>query len=140
MRLSRILVFVICSVMLLLEANAQVVITNNNVVHANVSKSDLRAIFLMRRTAWENGDPIVVFTLETNNPIHKAFCQDTLGLFPYQLRQVWDRLVFSGTGQAPHFVNNLKVMQQKVAETPGAIGYSEMEVVDENVQRIHVHK
>ena len=35
----------------------------------------------------------------------------------------WDRLVFSGTGQAPDTVTSTEEMLARVASTPGAIGY-----------------
>jgi hypothetical protein len=44
-------------------------------------------------------------------------------MFPYQLRRVWDRQLFSGTGQAPSVVTSQDEMLRRVAATPGAIGY-----------------
>ena len=49
-------------------------------------------------------------------------------MFPYQLRNVWDRLVFSGAGQSPHVVNTLEEMYEQVSSTPGAIGYTTQDV------------
>lgn len=46
-----------------------------------------------------------------------------LGIYPYQLRQSWDRLIYSGFAQAPFLVESEKEMLRRVAETPGAIGY-----------------
>ena len=44
---------------------------------------------------------VKVFVLADDHELHRAFAKQVLGLFPYQLRSIWDRQVFSGTGQAP---------------------------------------
>ena len=90
---------------------------------AELSRDSLRAIFAMRTTVWPDGSAIQVFVLEDKNDTHIAFCKEILGMFPYQLRRVWDRQVFSGTGTAPTTVKTEQEMRIRVAETQGAIGY-----------------
>ncbi|KKN04326.1 hypothetical protein LCGC14_1098510, partial [marine sediment metagenome] len=58
-----------------------------------------------------------------NNPIHITFCKTLLGMFPYQLRKIWDRQIFSGTGVGPIQLNTEKEMIQAIADNKGAIGY-----------------
>tara|TARA_R110002050_G_scaffold1244_1_gene8473 strand:- start:13155 stop:13580 length:426 start_codon:yes stop_codon:yes gene_type:complete len=88
-----------------------------------LSRNSLRAIFAMRQTEWPDGSSIKVFVLEDKSNIHTAFCKDILGMFPYQLRRVWDRQIFSGTGTAPISVKTEQEMRVRVAQTDGAIGY-----------------
>jgi ABC-type phosphate transport system substrate-binding protein len=103
---------------------AQVVlIAQPQSVVTELSRNSLRAIFAMRQTEWEDGSAIQVFVLEDKKNAHIVFCKDVLGMFPYQLRRVWDRQVFSGTGTAPILVGSEQEMLQRVAETKGAIGY-----------------
>ena len=45
-------------------------------------------------------------------------------MFSHRLRKTWDRLVFTGTGQAPIEVNTIEEMRSRVMNTPGAIGYA----------------
>lgn len=92
-------------------------------IATELSRNSLRAIFAMRQTEWPNGSAVQVFVLEDKNNTHIAFCKDILGMFPYQLRRVWDRQVFSGTGTAPTIVKTQQEMLIRVAETEGAIGY-----------------
>ncbi|WP_200244313.1 hypothetical protein [Lamprobacter modestohalophilus] len=77
----------------------------------------------MRINQWSDQLPVAVFVLPDEAPLHQAFAKSALGVFPYQLRQTWDRQVFSGTGQAPLQVANEAEMVQRVRQTPGAIGY-----------------
>ena len=99
------------------------IIANRSVEVSAITLASARSIFGMRQVKWPNGAPIKVFVLADNHPGHVAMCKERLNLFPYQLRQSWDRLVYSGMAQAPIEVANEEELIQKVAATPGAIGY-----------------
>lgn len=88
----------------------------------------------MRKHYWEDGTEIKVFVLDDTNALHTEFCKTALGMFPYQLRRLWDRQVFSGTGTTPITVKSIEEMQQRVASTAGAIGYAETDSVSPNVK------
>ncbi|WP_438865517.1 substrate-binding domain-containing protein [Neptunicella sp.] len=96
---------------------------NPSVSVKQLSIAQLRRIFTMRQNNWPNGDPITVFVLNTNNSYHQYFTKSVLDLFPYQLERLWNKLVYSGQGERPIMVSDMLEMQQRVANTPGAIGY-----------------
>lgn len=98
-------------------------IVNSDISAQPISQSTLRAIFSMHLRQWPNGKPIRVYVLPDDNQIHVSFAKEVLNTFPHQLRRSWDVLVFSGSGQAPSVVQTPEEMLQKVASTPGAIGY-----------------
>lgn len=98
-----------------------------------LSRHALSAIFGMRLTIWPDGTPIRVFVLPDYDPAHAAFCKQVLHVFPHQLRAAWDRLVFSGTGQAPEPVASLLEMRSRLARTEGGIGYLTKDLIDETV-------
>jgi hypothetical protein len=104
-------------------ASAVDIITNRNVSLNAISLASARAIFGMRQVKWPDGKPIRVYVLPDDHPTHGAVCKERLNLFPYQLRQSWDRLVYSGMAQAPNEVSSEEELMNKVAATPGAIGY-----------------
>ena len=98
------------------------------VVHAQVpvdelDRNHLRAIFGMKYRSWPDGGRIEVFVLPDRHPVHTEFTKKVLGIFPHNLRRVWDRQVYSGTGQSPREVENERQMQEMVSSTPNAIGY-----------------
>ena len=99
------------------------IVTNPSVNEKTLPKSSLRAIFGMRLHTWPDGTAIRVFVMPDDAPLHGTFSKEKLNVFPYQLRSAWDRLVFSGTGQAPDTVTSSEEMLARVANTPGAIGY-----------------
>lgn len=104
-------------------AHAVEVVAHRGVASHALSQSQVRAMFGMRQPKWPDGTPVKVFVLPDLHPLHGAFCKETLNLYPYQLRQSWDRLVYSGIGQAPNEVASEEEMIARVSATPGAIGY-----------------
>jgi ABC-type phosphate transport system substrate-binding protein len=102
---------------------AQQLIVNQDVELRSIDRNRARLLFTMRITQWPDQRPVAVFVLPDDAPLHKTFAKSALGVFAYQLRQTWDRQVFSGTGQAPLQVANEAEMVRRVSQTPGAIGY-----------------
>lgn len=92
---------------------------------SQLSREDLREIFFGRRTQWPDGTPMRVFVLPDDDPVHVRFAKEVLGIYPYQLRSAWDRMVYSGTGVPPVVVDSLEQMQNQLQKTPGSIGYVE---------------
>lgn len=99
------------------------IIANRSVSVNTLSLASARAIFGMRQVKWPDGAPIRVFVMPDDQAIHGSLCKERLNLFPYQLRQSWDRMVYSGMAQAPSEVSSEEALLDKVAATPGAIGY-----------------
>ena len=89
----------------------------------SISKNGLGGLFKMRLRRWKDDSAIIVYVLRDSNPIHKKFCKQILQVFPHQMRRIWNRAVFSGSGQAPLVVKTIEEMTAKIAETPGAVGY-----------------
>lgn len=113
------------------------VISNANLeLEDKVPLKTVRAIFTMRLRSWPDGTPVRVYVLPDQHPTHQAFCREVLRTFPYQIRQVWDRFVFTGTGQAPIVVDTETELRQRVAETPGAVGYIAANTADDPTANI----
>lgn len=90
-----------------------------------LEREQLRAIFFVRQTKWPNGTPVRVFVLPDRHALHIRFTKEVLGVYPYQLRSTWDRMVYSGTGVPPTVVHGADEMRSRVDATPGGIGYLE---------------
>jgi hypothetical protein len=102
---------------------AQKLIVHPDVGTTAITTDDARLYLTMRHKTWPNGLPVKVFVLPDDDPLHREVANTLLHMFPYQLRRVWDRQLFSGTGQAPSVVTSQDEMLRRVAATPGAIGY-----------------
>jgi len=91
---------------------------------APMNRDLLRALFTMRLRSWPDGTAVKIFVLDDDNPLHDQFCREQLGMYPYVLRNIWDRLEFTGTGFAPTVMRSEDEMRRAVLATPGAIGYA----------------
>lgn len=116
------------------------VITHPSSEQSQILQKTLRAIFGMRLQRWADGNSVTVYVLKDTHELHRGFCHKILKMLPYHLRRNWDRLSFSGTGQAPIQVSSEEEMLTKVANTPGAIGYLSREHIDATVSVLHVDR
>lgn len=124
-----------------ISQNAVYPVVNSRTEQKSVSKNGLSAIFKMRLRTWSNGSSITVFVLHDDNPLHKLFCKQILNVFPHQMRRYWNKLVFSGTGQAPIELENKDEMIDKLMNTPGAIGYLKGKDLDhKNIRILNVNR
>ena len=94
----------------------------------------------MRQTAWSNNQAITVYVLSNQHQTHQAFSTKILGMFPYQLDRIWNKLVYSGLGEEPIKVQSEKEMLERVSQKPGAIGYVMQQVSGDNINVITVLK
>jgi len=117
-------------------ALAAEIIANRSVTPNDLSLAAARSIFGMRQVKWPDGTPIRVFVLPDQHPAHAALCKEQLNLFPYQLRQSWDRQVYSGMAQAPNEAASEEELINKVAATPGAIGYVRKAKANDAVKKL----
>ncbi|MDF2179270.1 hypothetical protein P2G88_13500 [Aliiglaciecola sp. CAU 1673] len=111
------------SVIPTVTADSVQVIINAEQSTNTLSAAQLRRIFTMRQRQWPDGSLIHVYVMPNNDPLHQHFAKSQLQLYPYQLERVWNKLVYSGMGERPTEVYSQAKMLEKVASTPGAIGY-----------------
>ena len=113
-----------------------VLIANPNVETHQLNRDTARAMFAMRQRTWPDGQAARVFVLPNDDQSHERFVKQFLNVYPHQLQMAWDRVVFSGTGQAPTQVDTEAQMLEQVASTPGGIGYIEKKHLDDRVNVI----
>jgi hypothetical protein len=109
---------------------SQVVIAHPGVQTDSLSPAYLFSIFSLRNRHWPQGQPVSLIVFQDQHPAHVRFVKQDLGVFPYQLRSIWDRYIFSGAVQAPRVVDSTEEMLYWVSHTEGGIGYLESAVGD----------
>jgi ABC-type phosphate transport system substrate-binding protein len=110
------------------------IIVNSSVSETKYTVNDLRSIFAMQYQIWPNGKKIHVFVLSDDDPLHREFTKTKLNMFPHQFRRIWDRLIFSGTGQGPRQVVSMEEMIKKIMTTPNSIGYADYEPINNKIR------
>ncbi|HTY37792.1 MAG TPA: hypothetical protein VMH23_11815 [Bacteroidota bacterium] len=105
------------------QLNAQVaVIAHKGVSVSAISASAAADIFSLSTKEWKDGSPVVVFDQKTEGATRTKF-YEFIGKSPIELKKIWMRIQLSGEGKAPTIVGSDDEVVQKVASTPGAIGY-----------------
>jgi len=132
------LLYCVCVVLAPAALADDAVITHPGNTNTKMSLASVRAIFSMRLNTWPDGTGVTVFVLPDRHPAHAHFSRTILKMLPYRLRREWDRLVFSGTGIAPVEVSSTAEMKQRVASTPGSIGYLDEGQLDESIHKLAV--
>ncbi|MGB0468148.1 MAG: hypothetical protein ACPGF7_11550 [Pontibacterium sp.] len=121
-------------------SHAESVVTNSIVSENSVSRQFLLSVFAMRVHQWSDGRHISVFVLPDDHPDHVQFVKSSLHIFPYQLRNIWDRAVFSGSGQSPYVVKSEEEMLEKLRTVEGAVGYINRDLKGEQgVKQLEVY-
>ncbi|MDU0353461.1 substrate-binding domain-containing protein [Paraglaciecola aquimarina] len=114
------------------------VIVNSSVMTVDLSDTQIRRIFSMRQTVWADKQPITVIVLSNEHKTHQLFSTKILGVFPYQLERIWNKLVYSGLGDAPIRVSSEAQMLALISQRPGAIGYVMTELNRDDVKIVNI--
>ncbi|HBC3381281.1 TPA: phosphate ABC transporter substrate-binding protein [Vibrio parahaemolyticus] len=109
----------------LLSFNAMagmVVIGNVSGVDA-LSQSDVKKLFLGKKTKLDNGSTARIVELADGSAGRLAFHELTTGRSESQLQSAWSRLVFTGKAEAPVQVADYAGVISEVSGNSDAIGY-----------------
>lgn len=98
-------------------------IAQKDVPLAVISKNELRSLYALRVQQFADGTPVTLVVLPDQDPRHRTFATAVLNVFPYVLRENWDKKTFTGAARPPITVDSPEAMVRKVATTPGALGY-----------------
>jgi ABC-type phosphate transport system substrate-binding protein len=96
------------------------IVANSSVDAGNISKDDLKAVFLLTKTSiGGHVEPV----LEKGGAAHEAFLKTYVGKNPSALETYYRSLVFTGKASMPKTVSDDAEVVAYVAKTKGAIGY-----------------
>jgi hypothetical protein len=118
------------------KARAQMVIVSNNVKASEVSKSDLKDIFLGASSTL--GGTHVTPALLKAGAVNDAFLSAYIGKSDLAFRTGWRSLVFSGEATMPRSFDSDAAMVDYIAHNPGMIGYIAKGTPHEGVKIIAV--
>lgn len=76
------------------------------------------------------------FTLSEQNPVRDEFYSKACKKDPAQVRAIWGKLIFTGTGTPPKEVASGADMKKAIAANPASVGYIDKKDVDASVKVI----
>ncbi|WED21911.1 phosphate ABC transporter substrate-binding protein [Vibrio sp. JC009] len=131
--MKKILTFAVTS-LLSFNALAGMVVIGNPANGATLSESDVKKLFLGKKTRLDGSGNIQIIELQDGSEGRLAFHALATGRTETQLQSAWSRLVFTGKANAPIQVSNYTEMISKVASSPEAIGYVDESAVTGEVR------
>ena len=104
-------------------ASAQVaVIAHKEVPVDSISKTTLLNFYTGDEDVWPDDRAVVVFDLKTRGPVRDTF-YEYLGKTSSRMRSLWLKRKLSGDGDPPESFETEEALLERVARTPGAIGF-----------------
>jgi hypothetical protein len=116
---------------------AQVIVVNRGVKIADISKSDLRDIFIGASSNYKDGSRAVPVVLR-GGPLQETFLKVYAGKNEAAFLATWRTLVFAGQGTIPKSFDAETALIDYVASVPGAIGYVSAPTDREKVKSLAV--
>ena len=113
------------------------VIANSDVAASEVDRVILQAIFLGKKTQWEDGGGIVPVNLK-KGPTYQEFLKVIVKRTPAQYRSFWRRAIFTGTGSPPKSFAVEEKIVEFVRASPGAVGYIDTSTPHEGVKVLSI--
>ena len=116
------------------------------IVHAEVQTESLEAkqlsrIFLKKSKRWEDDSSVTVFDLGADSPTREAFSRAIHRKSISAIKSFWQRMIFSGRDVAPDELPDDESMIERVAATPGSVGYvSAQATLPETVKVLEVEE
>lgn len=86
----------------------------------------LKSILLGEKLKWDDGVSVKIALMKTGTPIGIQTCEKVYEMSPNELNKHFLALVFQGKAKAPTFFNSISELEEYIAQTPGAIGISQV--------------
>ena len=112
----------LCLLLGVFSLQGQVIVANHSVKATEISKSEVRAIFLGESNALKDGSHVVPVLLKTGQ-VHEEFLKEYIGKNPTSFLAGWRTIMFSGRGTIPASFDTESALLDYIASNPGAIGY-----------------
>lgn len=100
----------------------KVVVHEDNPIES-ISKSELSAIFLKRRTKWSSGRAVAAVDLPRKSQVREEFTIMVHRKRPSAVASYWNQMIFSGRGTPPMQVRSDAEVLNFVGGNRDAIGY-----------------
>ncbi len=121
------------------EAADFVVVANKDNPVESMKRSDVKKIFLGKKTFWRKTGRSIEVLLQSGGDAHRSFVFEILNKSPLQLSMYWKQALFSGTGIPPKKYHDCQSIKEAVAANPWAIGYIDARQLDETIKKIKLN-
>ena len=130
----------VCALFLVSVIQAQVaIIAHKDVPIDQLTKTQLMDYYTGDIRRWTDTKPIVVFNLKPRSAAKDSFYK-LLGKTSSRMKSIWMKKMLSGEGDPPEALISEAAILQKVAATPGAIGFVSRDSLTHAVKALTITK
>ena len=117
----------------LVGAAEVVVVAHRDAPEDSVEPSRLLDFYTGDIRQWEDGTRVVVFDLKEKGETRERFFE-YIGKSSSRMRTIWLKRMLSGEGDPPEALADEEEMVRRIATTPGAVGFTKREFVNDSVK------
>lgn len=114
-----------------------IIVANKSVKETQLSRDEIKAIFLGRKTQWTDSKTIR-FVMLRNNKESESFIRNYVGMSLEQYNNYWDKLFYTGNALHLQEFDNEKDLADFISRTEGGVGFISSEVFGGNLKKIEV--
>ncbi|MDO9104968.1 MAG: phosphate ABC transporter substrate-binding protein [Methylovulum sp.] len=137
MRLSRkiVVISVLCSASIFAKADVVVIVSASSSI-SQLDGDQVSDIYLGKTATFPDGSQAVPLELENGSELRDEFHEKVTGKSKSQLKSYWSKMVFSGKGNPPKDVADVKEVLKLIGANPNMIGYIDKGSVDKTVKTV----
>ncbi|MBT2787560.1 phosphate ABC transporter substrate-binding protein [Halomonas sp. ISL-106] len=114
------------------------VVVSADAPFTRLTSSDLRDIYLGRRTQIANGMMVVPLDQPEGTAARSEFYTHFTGQTPAQIKAHWARQIFTGRGQPPQALANSRAVVERLVSDTKALGYIDPAFLDERLRVVTI--
>ncbi len=122
-RIFLITIWMLIGFSFVVSAQQYKIIVHNSNTTANLSKKQVSAYLLKRKTRWPDKKRVYPVDLSSRSSVRISFSKEIHRKSVSQVRAFWQQSVFAGKASPPSEKNNDQAVIQYVKTHQGAIGY-----------------
>lgn len=103
------------------EDKVMIIIASDNV--DRISMETVSNLYSFRQKFISNSQRVKLTYLPLNSKDTVVFTQKVFNYYPYQLKRIWDRLVFSGKASPPKLFEEAQLLLDFIKNNNNVIGY-----------------
>ena len=90
----------------------------------SLKRSRLKNLYMGNAPFWKGSVPVVAFVRGHESRVMKGFLSEVVGLSLPAFQRYWSTVELSGRAMAPAQVRSVDALLERVAQTPGGIGFA----------------
>ena len=113
------------------------VIVHESVPAVEIGQPELLDLTVGDKSFWSDGSPVILFDLQRKDEIRRSYFR-FLGIRSSRVKSIWMKRVLSGDAEPPEALTSQEEMLNRVATTPGAMGFVDLSKVAGDVRVVIV--